>query len=297
MSGKVLLTGICALALAVPAAEPAQRPARFLLALSSGGTSSLLASSDGVRFTAALASWPGTVPAPVRRGGRVYVYFSPSVSTRGLSGTVRRLVFAGGLLVSKGSTPYNVQIASSEDALRSTPGSFAPSAAVDENGAIVLLYALRFEPSTNACPVAGQACVKLRTATEVPGSDGGSFTGDAGNRVVIAFPPADALDPPALLEAEAGWAALFRGPNGCLHVATARELRTHFTDRCFAATSPVTPSAVWRPAVHAYAAYGVSGTRIVRTISRRLATIVPARFRPLDVSGRPSFARAVPNSP
>jgi hypothetical protein len=296
MGGKVLLTATCALALAVPAAETAARPARFLLAISGGGMSSLLASADGVRFTAALASWPGTAPAPVRRGGTIYVYDSPSVSIRGLSGTVRRFAFEGGRLVAKGSTTYNVQIDSSEDALRSTPGSFAPSAAVDENGAIVLLYALRYEPSTNACPVVGQACVKLRTATEVSGSDGASFTGDLGNRVVVGFPPADTLDPPALLRTETGWAALFSGPNGCLDVATSRNLRGHFTARCFAPNSPVTPSAVWRPALRAYAVYGVSGNRLVRTLSRRLATVVPERFRPLDVAGRPSFARAASNS-
>src|SRR5581483_10809449 len=227
MLGKVLLLAACAAALTVPAAEPASRPVRFLLAISGGGTSSLLASSDGVRFSAALASWPGTAPAPVRRGSTIYVYDSPSLSMRGLSGTVRRFAFAGGRLVAKGTSAYNVQLSSADDALRSTPGTYAPSAAVDENGAIVLLYALRYEPSTNACPVAGQACVKLRTATEVAGSDGTAFTGDPGNRVVIPFPPSDSLDPPALLKGESGWAALLRGPGGCLHLAAARELRMH----------------------------------------------------------------------
>jgi len=282
--------------LTVPTAQPASRPARFLLAISGGGTSSLLASSDGVRFSAALASWPGSAPAPVRRSATIYVYDSPSLSMRGLSGTVRRFGFAGGRLVARGSSAYNVQLSSADDALRSTPGSYAPSAAVDENGSIVLLYALRYEPSTNACPVAGQACVKLRTATEVSGSDGAAFTGDPGNRLVIPFPPSDSLDPPALLKGESGWAALLRGPGGCLHLATARGLRMHFDDRCYGTGSPVTPSAVWRPALHAYAVYGVSANRVVRTVSRRLSTVVPARFRPLDVAGRPSFARVVPAS-
>jgi hypothetical protein len=168
---------------------------------------------------------------------------------------------------------------------------------VDENGAIVLLYALRYEPSTNACPAVGQACVKLRTATEVSGSDGAAFDGDPGNRVVIGFPPSDALDPPALLKAESGWSALLRGPGGCLHLVTARELHGHYNDSCYSKDAPATPSAVWRPALRAYAVYGVSDNRVVRTISRRLATVVPARFRPLDVAGRPSFARAAPSSP
>lgn len=226
----------------------------------------------------------------------MYVFDSPTVSAKGLSGTVRRFAFSGARLVAKGSTPYTIQIASIEDAVRASQGSFAPSAAVDENGAIVLLYALRYEPSTNACPKAGQACVKLRTATEVAGADGTSFTGDPGNRVVISFPPADTIDPPALLRAETGWAALFSGPNGCLHLATGRSVRGHYTDKCYAANSPATPSAVWRPTLRAYAVFGVSGQRIVRTVSRRLSTTVPERFRPLDVAGRPSFARVVPNS-
>ena len=297
MRGKVLLVALSVLAVAVPAAETAPGPARFLLTISGNGRSSLLASSDGVRFTAALASWPGTVPSPVRRGGLIYVYDNPTTSQRGLSGTVRRFAFSGSRLVAKGESTYNVEIASSVDALRSSPGSFAPSAAVDDNGAIVLFYALRYEPSTNACPRAGQACVKFRTASEVPGSDGASFTGDSGNRAVINFPPADKLDPPALFRAELGWAAALSGPNGCFHVLTGRDVRRHFSDKCFKPNSPVTPSAVWRPAASAYAVYGVSGNRVVRTVSRRLATVVPERFRPLDVAGRPSFARVASNLP
>jgi hypothetical protein len=138
--------------------------------------------------------------------------------------------------------------------------------------------------------------VKLRTATEVAGSDGASFTGDPGNRVVISFPPADTLDPPALLRAETGWAALFSGPNACLHLVTGRDVRGHYSDKCYAPHSPATPSAVWRPTLRAYAVFGVSGQRMVRTVSRKLSTTVPERFRPLDVAGRPSFARVVPNS-
>jgi hypothetical protein len=297
MRGKVLLLAACALAVAVPAAEPASRPARFLLAISGGGTSSLLASSDGVRFSAALATWPGTVPSPVRRGGTIYVYDQPTVSQRGLSGTVRRFAFSGNRLLAKSVSTYTIQIASIEDALRSSPGSFAPSAAVDDNGAIILFYGLRYEPSTNACPVVGKACVKLRTATEVFGSDGASFTGDLGNRATISFPPTDTLDPPALFRGETGWAVAFSGPNRCLHLATGRDVRRHFSDRCYANESPATPSALWRPALRAYAVYGVTGNRVMRTVSRRLVTVVPVRFRPLDVAGRPSFARVTSNLP
>jgi hypothetical protein len=297
MRGKVLLVALCALALAVPAAEPAARPVRVLLAVSGGGTSSLLTSSDGVRFSAAVASWAGSQPNPVRRGDTLYVYDSPTLTADGLSGTIHRFaVRAGGALTEKGSTTYRVQLASPEDAARATAGSFAPSFAVDENGAIVLLYALRFEPATNACPAQGQACVKLRTATEVSGSDGSTFDGDPGNRVVIGFAPAETVGPPSLLRTATGWAGLLRGPNGCLHLVTGRDLRGHYTDRCVAHLSPATPSALYGPVVREYRLYGVAAGRVVRMVSRRLGAVVTKRFRPLDVAGRPSFARVAPNS-
>jgi hypothetical protein len=295
---KVLLLGACALALAVPAAETATRPARVLLALAGGGTASLLTSSDGVRFSAPVASWPGTVPSPVRRGATLYVYDSPTLSADGLAGTVRRFaVGAGGALREKGSAVYSVQLGSPEDAARATAGSFAPSVAVDDAGALVLLYGLRFEPATNACPAAGQACIKLRTATEVSGSDGTTFAGDPGNRAVLSLAPAETIGPPALLHTERGWAALLRGPAGCLHLVTGRDLRGHYEDRCVADQAPATPSALWGPVVHEYRLYGVAGGRVVRMISRRLGTVVTRQFRPLDVAGRPTFARVAANAP
>jgi hypothetical protein len=295
---KVLLLAAYAVVVAVPAAQTATRPARVLLAVAGGGTASLLTSSDGVRFSAAVASWPGTMPSPVRRGTTLYVYDSPTLSADGLSGTVRRFaVGAGGDLTEKGSVAYSVQLGSPEDAARATAGSFAPGFAVDEAGAIALLYGLRFEPATNACPVPGQACVKLRTATEVPGTDGTAFAGDPGNRVVISFSPAETLGPPALFRTETGWAALLRGPAGCLHLVTGRDLRGHYKDGCVAAQSPASPSALWGPVVREYRLYGVVGGRVVRMISRRLGTVVTRRFRPLDVAGRPSFARVAANTP
>jgi hypothetical protein len=295
---KVLLLGACALALAVPAAETATRPARVLLALAGGGTASLLTSSDGVRFSAPVASWPGTVPSPVRRGATLYVYDSPTLSADGLAGTVRRFaVGAGGALREKGSAVYSVQLGSPEDAARATAGSFAPSVAVDDAGALVLLYGLRFEPATNACPAAGQACIKLRTATEVSGSDGTTFAGDPGNRAVLSLAPAETIGPPALLHTERGWAALLRGPAGCLHLVTGRDLRGHYEDGCVADQAPATPSALWGPVVHEYRLYGVAGGRVVRMISRRLGTVVTRQFRPLDVAGRPTFARVAANAP
>jgi hypothetical protein len=298
MRRKVLLLGTCFLVLAAPAAETATPPARVLLAVSAGGTSSLLTSSDGVRFSAPVASWAGTAPSPVRRGSTLYVYDLPTLSPDGLSGTLHRFaVGAGGGLTEKPSVDYTVQLASPEDAARATAGSFAPSFGVDENGAIVLLYGLRFEPATNACPASGRSCVKLRTATEVSGSDGTAFAGDPGNRVVISLAPAETLGPPALFRTETGWAALLRGPAGCLHLVTGRDLRGKYTDRCVAAQAPSTPSAVWGPVVREYRLYGVVGGRVVRMVSRRLGAVVTRRFRPLDVAGRPSFARVAASTP
>ena len=298
MSGKVLLLGLCALALAVPAADTATRPVRILLALSGNGTSSLLTSSDGVRFGAPVASWAGSQPAPVRRGAILYVYDRPTLNADGLSGTVHRFAIgAGGSLTEKAAVPYTVQLGSPEDVARATAGSFAPSFAVDENGALVLLYGLRFEPATNACPASGKSCVKVRTATEVTGSDGTAFTGDPGNRVVISVAPAATLGPPALFRTATGWAALLRGPAACLHLLTGRDLRGKYTDRCVAEQAPATPSALWGPVVREYRLYGVVGGRVVRMVSRRLGTVVTRRFRPLDVAGRPSFARVAANAP
>jgi hypothetical protein len=297
MSGKVLLLGLCALTLAVTAAEPANRPVRILLAVSGDGTSSLLTSSDGVRFSAPVASWAGSQPAPVRRGTTLYVYDQPTLSADGLSGTVHRFTAgAGGALSEKAAVPYTVQLSSPEDAARATAGSFAPSFAVDENGALVLLYGLRFEPATNACPSSKVSCVKLRTATEVSGSDGTAFTGDPGNRVVISVAPGATLGPPALFRTATGWAAFLRGPGACLHLVTGRDLRGKYSDGCVAKAAPGSPSALWNPVVHEYRLYGVSNGRVVRMISRKLGAVVTKRFRPLDVAGRPSFARVAANS-
>jgi len=297
MSGKVLLLALWALTLAVPAAEPGVRPARILLALSGDGTSSLLTSSDGVRFSAPVASWAGSQPTPIRRGSILYVYDRPTLSADGLSGTVHRFaVGARGSLTEKAAVPYTVQLGSPEDAARATAGSFAPSFAVDENGALVVLYGLRFEPATNACPASGVSCVKLRTATEVAGSDGAAFTGDPGNRVVISVAPAATLGPPALFRTATGWAAFLRGPAGCLHLVTGRDLRGKYKDGCVANLSPGSPSALWSPVVREYRLYGVANGRVVRMISRRLGAVVTKRFRPLDVAGRPSFARVAANA-
>jgi hypothetical protein len=300
MRGAVLPVAL-ALALSVPAAQPATRPTRYLLALAGGGTVSLLRSSDGVRFAPVpgYTSGAGTSPTPVRRGSTLYLLDSPILSADGLGGTVRRFTIGvGGAVAERAPAPYQVQLASPEDAQRASPGSFVPSVAVDDAGAFVLLYALRFEPGTSACPVAGQACVKLRTASEVPGSDGGAFTGDAGNRIVLSFATTDSIGPPDLLRDDRGWNVLLQGPGGCLHVLTARDPHGAYRNAgCASADGPSGPSGLWDPRLHVYRVYGIAGGRVVRAVSARLDRLAPARFRPLTLAGRPTAARVAANAP
>ena len=302
MSGGLLLSTLAALTLAVPAAQPAARPARFVLALAAGGSVSLLRSSDGVRFAPVdgFSLAPGTSPVPVRRGSTLYLYDSPSLSSNGIGGTVRRFAIgAGGRLSEQEAGPYQVDLASPEDAQRASPGSFVPGFAVDDAGALVLVYALRFEPETGACPVPGDACVKLRTATEVAGSDGDAFAGDPANRIVLSFAAGDSIGPPSLLRADKGWAALLQGPGGCLRVLTAADPhRSYRNAGCASTQGPASPSGVWDARLREYRIFGVAGGRVVRAVSGRLARIAPARFRPLAALGdRPSAAHVTPNVP
>jgi hypothetical protein len=236
----------------------------------------------------------------VRRGSTLYLYDSPSLSTTGMGGTLRRFtVGAGGRLAEQAPASYQVQLASPEDAQHTAPGSFVPSFAVDDAGALLLLYSLRLDPDTNACPVAGQACVKLRTATEAPGSDGTVFTGDPGNRIVLNFDPADAIGLPALLRADKGWGALLQGPAGCLHALTAADPHKAYRNGgCVSAGGPAGPSGLWDARLHEYRLFGIAGGRVVRAVTAKLARVAPARFRPLvALPGRPSAARVAANAP
>ena len=301
MRGWLLASTVAALSLAVPSAQPAARPARFLLGVTAGGTVSLLQSSDGIRFAPVpgYSPGPGANPAPVRRGPTIYLYDVPAVSASGLAGSVRRFaVGPGGRLAERAPASYQVQLASPEDAQRASAGSFAPSVAVDDAGVLVLLYSLRFEPGTNACPAAGQACVKLRTATEAAGSDGTAFTGDAGNRIVLGFDPADSIGPPSLLRADKGWSVLLQGPGGCLHVLTAPDPHSGYRNGgCISTPGPTSPTGLWDTRLREYRLYGLAGGRVVRAVSARLARLAPERFRPLAaLAGRPSAVRVAANA-
>ncbi len=302
MRAWLLLPSVAAaLTLVVPAAEPAARAPRFLLALAAGGSAALYESADGIRFAAApgYAPGPATSPALVRRGSTVYLYDAPQLTADGLQGSVRRFsISASGLLAGQLAAAYRIQLAAPGDAARASAGSFAPAVAVDDAGAIVILYPVRLEPETNACPVAGQACVKLRTATEVAGSDGLDFTGDAGNRIVLSFPAADAIEAPSLFRSQKGWSALARGPDGCLHLLTAADPhRAYRNGGCISDSGPETPSAVWDARLREYRLYGVVDGKVVRAVAGRLSNVASSRFRPLAIPVQPSVVRVVPNAP
>jgi hypothetical protein len=301
MRAGLLCSAAVALTLAAPSAEPAVRPPRFLLAAVAGGSVSLYESSDGVRFDAApgYSPRPGQSAAAVRRGSAVYLYDTPALSADGLVGSIRRFAIgSSGQLAEQAAGSYEIGLASTADAARASAGSFAPAVAVDDAGSIVLLYAIRFEPGTNACPIAGQACVKLRTATEVAGSGGTSFTGDPGNRLVLSFPATDAVGAPSLLRSEKGWSVLAEGPSGCLRVLTATDPHGSYRNAgCVSDSSPATPSGIWDARLREYRLYGVAGGKVVRAVTGRLNRLAASRFRAIALPASPTAVRIAPNAP
>jgi hypothetical protein len=298
---RALLPLAAAAVVALPASA-ASLPARSYLGLAASGTAILLQSADGVRWSPVpgYRARPGTSPVPLRRGSTLYLYDAPAISAGGLGGTVRRFTVAtGGRLAEQHSAPYHVELAAPEDALRATPDSFAPAFAVDPAGKIVLLYALRFETGTNACPVVAKACVKLRTATEAAGTDGVAFNGDAGNRIVISLDPADATGPPSLLRTRSGWAVLLQGPGGCLQLLTAKDPHGVYRNGgCLLDQGPGTPSALYDARLGVYRLYGLLAGQVVRAVIPKLDRFAPARLRPLAALGsRLSAARVASASP
>lgn len=299
--GLLLAAAAAVVALLASAAEPATRPVRFFLAAADAGSVALYASSDGVRFAPAPGFAPrsGTGIAAVRRSATLYVYDAATLNADGLAGTLWRFRVGGdGTLVEQTPASYTVQLASPEDAARAASGPIELSVAVDDDGAVVLLYGLRFEPDTNACPGAGRSCLKLRTATEQPGSDGTAFTGDPGNRIVLRADPAEPAGSPALLRADRGWAALLADAGGCLRALRATSPHGAYRNAgCLLDESPSSPSGLWDARLGEYRLYGVSPDgQIVRAVTPRLRRFAPARLRPLTLPVRPSVVRVVPNA-
>jgi hypothetical protein len=292
---------------AVAGAEPAspQLSGRFLLAVAAcpgaatvcPGTSvqKLYQSKDGVRWSLVrgVKAEVGESPTTIRRGSRLYVFDGIQVSTGGITGSLRRFVVRGGSLTELAPSTFLIQLppSSLEDAASATAisGSFAR----DASGALVAIYGLRLEPGTNACPIPGQSCLKLRTATEIPGSDGSLFAGDPGNRRVISFDPAEDAGSPSTYLQKKGYAVLVAGPGSCLQTFTASNLHGSYSPApglpggCLASSVDVeTPSGTYRAALHEHWLYLVSGGTVVRAVARRLTSRLPAaRFRELKGFG------------
>ncbi len=296
----VLLLTLLTAAAAAAAAAPPPKPGlsgRYLLAYASCDSSGrtcreeLAQSLDGVRWfpVAGFAPRPGQRPVVVRRGSRVYVFEA---------GSVRRFRVGRSSLTEVVPATVALELTDPEqqaDLDAATAGSFSADVLVDPDGALVMVYAIRLEPETGLCPTPDLACVKIRTATEVAGSDGAAFAGDPRDRTVLELDPADAVGPPSAFRGRSGWVVLLAGPAGCLHELQAGNLRGAYRDAaglpggCLApAPSPVSsPSGFWNPRLREYWLYGVAESGLRRAVAARLNTPLPAsRFHPLAGLGR-----------
>ena len=295
---SLVLAVLCALAIADGASSgPSAPTGRFLLVYVTDGQTRLAQSRDGVRWSAA-PGFPraaGTAPSTVRRGRTLYVVDGLAIVPEGLSGELRRLRIGGASLTELPREQFLAQIATPQDLQRAS--AVSGSIALDASGLLTVLYALRFEPETNACPVAGEACVKVRTATEEPGSDGALFTGDPRNRAVVGFAPGDDVRDPAAFATARGHLVVLSGPGSCLRLLTASDLHGPFRAApglpggCIDDELPaVTPSGAYRPFLKEHWLYAVAGGSVVRAATRTLTKQLPARrFRPIGLPG----ARAV----
>jgi hypothetical protein len=137
--------------------------------------------------------------------------------------------------------------------------------------------------------------VKVRTATEVPGSDGTHFTGDPGNRLVVSFPPADQVGPPSVFKDPRGYMVLVAGPGGCVRAASADDLHGRYSGLggCLA-EGVSSPSGLWNGRLNEYWLYGESGGQVVRAATAKLSP-GRVRFRPLTALAGARNPRFVPN--
>ena len=252
---------LCALATSAGAAGP--KPGlwgRYLLAYSScdqAGAScreQLTQSADGLRWSPVVGvpSRPGSRPAVVRRGSRLYLFDGPVVRRFTVSRTAVTELPAATLQLDSGEP------LAGEDAI------------LDPSGALVLVYTV---PSADG---SGEA---LRTATEVAGSDGVSFTADPGQRAVLA-PDAG---PPTVLLGRSGWVVLV-ADGTCLRALAAGNVHGGYRDTgCLTSPAPVTsPTGYWNARLHEYWLYGLSGGDLRRAVAPKVnAPIASKRWRRL----------------
>lgn len=159
------------------------------------------------------ASYAASVPDLVRRGNTLYVY-SP--------GQLRRYHIDTDIW----ENPVSVQMTN-----HSTVESFVdPSPIVDDNGKIVLFY-LASQPGGDParCAAGQQSCTKIfRSATEVAGSDGGSFTVDSGDRATITITSSEAASDPDIFTGPSGY-VLYISIMNSIQVYSAGTLRSTYT--------------------------------------------------------------------
>lgn len=160
----------------------------------------LAESDDGLAWTV-LPGWEpfaGSVPDVVRRGETLYL-FTP--------GRVARYHMDSGTW--DASMPITVNDAES-------PGGFVdPSAIVDAEGRIVLFYLQGIVGQDPArCAQGETTCTKrFRSATEVEGSDGTSFTADTGDRATMQISSTQVASDPDVFAHPDGFVLYVSGPN------------------------------------------------------------------------------------
>ena len=175
-------------------------------------------SDDGVAWSLLSGYVPhsASVPDLIRRGNTLYVY-SP--------GTLRRYHID----TDTWETPVSVIVTGSGSALESFVD---PSPTIDENGKIVLFYLVsQIGGDPARCPTGQATCTKyFRSATEVSGSDGASFTVDGGDRASIfldGYAIMTASDPDIFRDASQYVLYISIGPS--VQVYTSASLRGSFT--------------------------------------------------------------------
>jgi hypothetical protein len=301
VSRFLVLAALCALVVSGGATSTSSdQMGRFLIAYVAGGEQRLAQSRDGIRWTAVadLAAQPGAAPSAVRRGRTLYVFDGLRIVPEGLTGEVRRFRVGSSSLTELPPSQFTVQLATPLDLQRAD--AVSGSVALDDAGRLTALFALRFEAETNACPVSGQACVKVRTATEAAGTDGALFTGDSGNRAVLSFASGDDVREPAGFATAKGYLVALSGPGQCLRLLKASDLHGSYrampklAGSCLAdQVSLGTPTGAYRPFLKAHWLYGVSEGRVVRASTRTLTRELPGRrFRPVRLPGSPSVTSA-----
>lgn len=175
-------------------------------------------SNDGVSWSilSDYVAHAASVPDLIRRGNTLYVY-SP--------GQLRRYH----LDTDTWENQVSVSITTSSGAVESFVD---PSLMIDENGKIVLFYLVsQIGGDPARCPSSQATCTKyFRSATEVAGSDGASFTVDSGDRTSVfidGYTITTASDPDIFHDASQYVLYVTLGPS--VQVYTSATLRGSYT--------------------------------------------------------------------